>query len=358
MKKRVTIGITLTVLLISMFTLALNIQLVKASETIYIRADGSVDPPTAPIQRDGDLYTFTDNINGSIVVQRDNIVVNGAGYTVQGTGSETGISLAGRSNVIIQNTNIKGFSEGVEIEGLYGGGSNNVIQRNNVTNNGWGISLSGHSSKNSISGNNITNNSEGIRFRWTNKNNTVYGNSITNNDIGISLDGFITAGYRECPENNRIYENNIANNMEAGVELGGCLNNIFYHNNILNNTIVIDTAFGGDQDLQLAKNIWDNDYPYGGNYWSDYTGVDANGDGIGDTPYVINENNQDNYPLMSPWSPMWSPPSVEEVPFWMQLWFYVIVAVVVVALAGVVYFLKKRKQPTTSLSIEKGETLK
>jgi len=58
MKKRVTIGITLTVLLISMFTLAFNIQPAKASGTIYIRADGSIDPPTTPIQGDGDLYTF------------------------------------------------------------------------------------------------------------------------------------------------------------------------------------------------------------------------------------------------------------------------------------------------------------
>jgi hypothetical protein len=50
-------------------------------------------------------------------------------------------------------------------------------------------------------------------------------------------------------------------------------------------------------------NIWDNAYPSGGNYWSDYSGVDANSDGIGDTPYVIDTNNQDPYPLMNPWTP-------------------------------------------------------
>jgi len=57
-------------------------------------------------------------------------------------------------------------------------------------------------------------------------------------------------------------------------------------------------------------NIWDDGYPSGGNYWSDYTGADlCNGpyqnetgsDGIGDSPYIIDENNTDSYPLMNPW---------------------------------------------------------
>jgi hypothetical protein len=59
-------------------------------------------------------------------------------------------------------------------------------------------------------------------------------------------------------------------------------------------------------------NVWDCGCPSGGNYWSDYAGVDlysgpyqnmTGSDGVGDTPKPVNENNVDHYPLMSPWIP-------------------------------------------------------
>ena len=86
--KRTVSAILFVMLLTSMLYSAFKVMPAEAAGTIYIRADGSIDPPTAPISRDGDTYTFTDNIYDSIVIQRGDVVVDGAGYTLQGTGSE------------------------------------------------------------------------------------------------------------------------------------------------------------------------------------------------------------------------------------------------------------------------------
>ena len=79
-------------------------------------------------------------------------------------------------------------------------------------------------------------------------------------------------------------------------------NNTFSGNNFVNNTnqIKIDDDFLEISDDKFASvNFWDNGTE--GNYWSSYMGTDSNGDGVGDTAYVIDENNQDNYPHMSPY---------------------------------------------------------
>jgi parallel beta-helix repeat protein len=96
---------------------------------------------------------------------------------------------------------------------------------------------------------------------------------------------------------NIIFKNNITSN-DDGLFVGSSSGNKIYHNNFINNTNQV-FFWGG-----VLANFWDDDYPSGGNYWSDYTGIDEkNGpnqdlprsDGIGDSPYVIDENNQDRY---------------------------------------------------------------
>jgi len=105
--------------------------------------------------------------------------------------------------------------------------------------------------------------------------------------------------------------NNVTANNWYGIRLDSSGNNVFYHNNFINNTqhvYVVTLGFA---------NSWDDGYPSGGNYWSDYDGVDfcsgsyqneSGSDGMGDTPYVIDEDNQDNYPLMKPYP--WDPHDV------------------------------------------------
>ena len=79
-----------------------------------------------------------------------------------------------------------------------------------------------------------------------------------------------------------------------------------------------------------------------GNYWSDYTGIDANNDGIGDTPYAIGSENYDNYPLMAPFELLPSPEPQHNESFPTALIVASVITVAVVGIGLLVYF-KKRK---------------
>jgi len=351
MKRKLVLVMSLT-LLVGVLNVALNIQPVESdytwTEPIYIRADGSIDPPTAPISTiDNVTYILTGNITSDadygIVVQRSNVITDGAGYTVRapelGTGAYSkGLVLSGRSNVTIKNLEIKTFYYGIQLSSS----NNNSISGNNITNNGYyGIDLI-DSSNNTLSGNNITNNEASIHLQDS-VNNNIHGNNMNNNGYGIVLaysynntiyrnsilnnsksgilivsssnnnisennvtnNGWTGIDLAYSSNDNDIYGNHVANNRNGGISLSESSNNSIYHNSFVNNAYQVYTYD--------SVNVWDDGYPSGGNYWSDYAGVDEKkgpnqnlpgSDGIGDTPYVIDDENQDRYPLMHPLSPL------------------------------------------------------
>jgi parallel beta-helix repeat protein len=257
------------------------------SETIYISPDGQVSPSTAPILNVGNShYTFTTDINNSIIIEKSNIVLDGANYTLQGIGAyPIGIDLVGRSNVTITNMKIKNFDFGVYLSSA----SNNVLSQNDLTNNYCGIWIEASSNGNIISGNNIENNEMYAIWLTTSSNNKISENKLTSN--------FNYSVYLRSSNNTTFSANYIANN-QLGIFFFESSNNILYHNNFIDN-VEHTTA-------SASTNIWDNGYPSGGNYWSDYEEKYPNAEKLGDseiwnTPYVIDENNQDNYPRANAW---------------------------------------------------------
>ncbi|MCW7075216.1 MAG: right-handed parallel beta-helix repeat-containing protein [Candidatus Methanospirare jalkutatii] len=214
------------------------------------------------------------DLEGNINSIFNNIISNnGGGMVLRGNNNSI-------SNNIISNNN----------GGTYFYGNNNIISNNLISSNTYegGIELWGNN--NSILNNNINSNYwYGIYLGYSN-NNSISENNISSNGYGI---------YLRYSNNNSISNNNISNGY--GIYLYESNNNIIYLNNFINS---ICNAYSYD-----STNIWNSTEPitytyrgsefknYMGNYWDDYNGSDANGDGIGDTPYSI-DSDKDNYPLI------------------------------------------------------------
>ena len=261
---------------------------------------------------------FISNFNGTLI--QGNVITSPDGKTA-------GIvAMNSYRNIISGNNITANYNEGIRLWHS----SNNTISGNNITENTIDLDESSYNntltentvsltyigcigSFNIISRNSVTNSSNiGGAIALYESSNTISENIITNNEWGVTLYGHghnvsgntISAstydGILVYSNDSRIYSNNITDNGQAGITIEiSCSNNEFYHNNLINNTQNVRTV--NVLGKPLMHNTWNNDYPSGGNYWSDYNGVDANHDGIGDTPYVIDANNTDYYPLMIPY---------------------------------------------------------
>jgi parallel beta-helix repeat protein len=403
MKKTVSVFILLSVLFLvhtrlQFVDLATANFLPPAPPTVqvYIRADGSVDPATTPIERFGGVYVFVDNLlNHTLEIQRDNIVVDGAGFTLKGVGVNAGVTLSGRKNVTIKNLDVRNYVMSVWLQQsskntisnnrmltffnvILDSSSNNQITGNNITGQdtgfGYGVQVNEGSSNNTIIGNSFTDTGIGVRVEGGNYNlisgncfirggtsvlvrccyNIISKNNMVDGRGGISVTGpgsYNTifgnniTGKSKCGikiyhgSSNTVYENHVANSA-VGVKLGFDLefpdrkveDNIFYHNNFVNNTQYVFIGYVPD------SNFWNNGEK--GNYWSNYNGTDNDGDGIGDTPYIIDANNTDYYPLMEPVEVPEPeiPDTVPEFPYWTPL----LIMLFAVSAVAVIYRRKLR----------------
>jgi len=214
-------------------------------------------------------------------------------------GSGTGIVI----NITASNVSLQGFTVinsgiGPLDSGIFVDRSSDVdVSYNIITNNFYGIHL--QSSVNNVISDNIfsLNSFYGVSLQ-SSVNNTVSNNMIIDNFYGVSLHSSVTNlvsdnviidnfyGIVFFYSTNNVVSGNTIENNEGGMRLFSSSDNTIYHNNF-NNT---------NQVLSSLRNVWDNGFE--GNYWSDYTGVDHDQDGIGESPYVIDGSNQDNFPLM------------------------------------------------------------
>lgn len=295
-------GMMLTLLFIGMLALAFDIQPVKAEprtiivpddyptiqeainhadegDTIFVY-NGTYSEPQVTI--DKPLQLIGENKNTTIIDGGGSWVcvyvdfthnVKISGFTIQ---NSYGIYSYRSENVTISGNIISNNGQGIVILES----TNNTVSKNIVTLNGaMSIFLSG-SNGNKICGNIVTLNSGDALWLDNSHWNTISGNNVSRNGLGTA------PGYH-------VY----------GIRLSYSKNNSIYHNYIIDN---YEQASG----WRSVNNTWDDGYPSGGNYWSDYTGIDdysgpyqneTGSDGIGDTPYGIDINNQDRYPLMNPW---------------------------------------------------------
>jgi hypothetical protein len=239
LNKRVFLVVVLVLALFSFSAVDLFVEFADANpyevpppNSIIIQSDGSING-TDKITQSGNVYTLTGHITLKykfIVIQKDNIILDGDGYAVTGDFSSgefiaVGIYILGHSNITIQNFKLANFRAAIDVESS----QQICIVNNTFERNHFGIEFNNNPS-----------------------------------DLGYSA----------------------------------------FCNNFIENTFDIAPTTGFS---------WDNGYV--GNFWSNYTGLDSNGDGIGDTPYNIGSRDVDHFPLMAAVNTVSRPgPTIEPTP--------------------------------------------
>jgi len=206
----------------------------------------------------------------------DNVITNNVGASLS--------LMCSHHNIVINNTVYE------EVSGIFLASSTcNFIVANRVYSNheSCGIGLA-YSSNNTVEDNWLTGNYQGISLGYSPLN-ILKDNIILNSSYaGIGVSDF--------SPNNLVVGNTVSNN-QVGIKIIGSNYSLFYHNSFINN---VNNHYAAMEYYPI--NFWNNSFGEG-NYWSNYTGIDSDGDGVGDTPHPLYIYNQDYHPLMSPYIP-------------------------------------------------------
>ncbi len=244
--------------------------------SVFALAGGNNLTNHTPIVIEGDHQFTTDNgvVSGSGTVDDPYII---AGWKIDAGYSDYGIRIHRTSRYfIIRNVEISGAGKAAIFLSYVHNGD---IERSHLAGNWIGVVFN-FASYNRIAHCLIENNVDGIHSYFSHDN-QILQNTITKNDTGVWLDA--------CNATD-IVGNTVSNDC-MGVYLNlGAQGNLIYDNAFIANA---------HDAHSVAANHWD--YQGQGNYWSDYHGIDADKNGIGDSPYVIqSKGDQDNFPLIAP----------------------------------------------------------
>lgn len=240
-------------------------------------------------------------VNKSLSIIGQNIT----NTTINGNGNGTAIHITAHATIIKQLT-VKNGTIGINLDHS----DDSMITENDLNHNIDGVQIR-YSNNATINQNIIANNTGRGALITTSRNFKISHNYVSHNgwstysyginanasSNGLIAQNMVYDNYFDgigllSSQNCTLIENDVKDNAFFGIWLDSSKGNKIYHNNIIHNR-------GKQATAATSTSTWDDGYPSGGNYWSNYTGVDVNRDGIGDTSYFVDvNNNTDRYPLM------------------------------------------------------------